>query len=62
MNDFLTMLELCTFYIDYKNVKFKVINFSGRTCVKYFRQTKLLQFCKTRYCKGFFPFLVKNNC
>ena len=46
MNDFLTMLELCTFYIDYKNVKFKAINFSGRTSVKYFRQAKLLQFCK----------------
>ena len=46
MNDFLTILELCTFYIDYKNVKFKAINFSGRTSVKYFRQAKLLQFCK----------------
>ena len=46
MNDFLTILELCTFYIDYKNVKFKAINFSGRPSVKYFMQTKLLQFYK----------------
>ena len=32
MNNFLAVLELGTFYVDYnKNVKFKTINFSGQT-------------------------------
>ena len=36
MNNFLAIRELCTFYIEYKNVKFKATNFSGQTSVKYF--------------------------
>ena len=48
MANFLAILELelCAFYIKYKKVKFIVINFRGRTNVKYFMQTQLLQFCK----------------
>ena len=33
------ILELCTFYIEYKKVKLTVINFRGRTNVNYFIQT-----------------------
>ena len=36
MNKFLAILESCTFYMEYKNIKFKVINFNGQTNVKYF--------------------------
>ena len=42
MNNLLVILELNTFYIEYKNIKFKVINFSSHTNVKYFMQTQLL--------------------
>ena len=34
MNNFLAMLELCAFYIEYKKVKFAAINLRGRTNVK----------------------------
>ena len=44
MNNFLGILELCAFYIEYKKVKFTAINFCGRTNVKYFMQTQ--RFCK----------------
>ena len=46
MNNFLAILELCAFYIEYKKVKFTAINFRGRTNVKYFMQTQVLLFCK----------------
>ena len=46
MNNFLAILELCAFYIEYKKVKFTAINFRGRTNVKYFMQTQVLRFCK----------------
>ena len=47
MNNFLAILEFCAFYIAYKiHAKFTGINFRGRTNVKYFIQTQLLQFCK----------------
>ena len=46
MNNFLAILELCAFYIEYKRVKFTAINFGGRTNVKYFMQTQSLLFCK----------------
>ena len=46
MNNFLTILEFCSFYIEYKNAKFTGINFRGQTNVKYFMQTQLLRFCK----------------
>ena len=46
MNNFLAMLELCAFYIEYKKVKFKAIGFRGRINVKYFMQTQILRFCK----------------
>ena len=46
MNNFLAILELCAFYIEYKNAKFTEINFRGRTNVKYLMQTQLLRFCK----------------
>ena len=46
MNSFLGIQELCVFYIEYKNVKFRAINFRGRTNVKYFMQTQVLRFCK----------------
>ena len=36
MNNILAILELRTFYIDYKNVTFKAINFSDQTNVKSF--------------------------
>ena len=42
MNNFLAILELCAFYIEYKKVKFTAINFCGRTNVKYFMQTQVL--------------------
>ena len=29
MNNFLAILELCAFYIEYKKVKFMAINFGG---------------------------------
>ena len=44
MNNFLALLELCTFYIQFKKVKFTAINFRGQTNVKHFRQTQLLRF------------------
>ena len=40
------MLELRTFYIENKKLKFTAMNFRGQTNVKYFMQTPLLQFCK----------------
>ena len=46
MNNFLAILELCAFYIEYQIVKFTAINFCGRTSVKYFMQTQVLRFCK----------------
>ena len=46
MNNFLAIRELCAYYIEYKKVKFTAINFRGRTNVKYFMQTQILQFCK----------------
>ena len=46
MNNFLVILELCAFYIEYKKVKVTAINFRCRTSVKYFMQKHLLQFCK----------------
>ena len=42
MCKFLAILELCTFYIEYKNLKFKAIDFCAQTNVKYFMQTQLL--------------------
>ena len=60
MNNFLAILEFCSFYIEYKNAKFAGINFRGQTNVKYFMQTQLFQFCKDT-AKVFFPSLVKNN-
>ena len=45
MNDFLAIPELYTFYIEYKNVKFTAINFSGQAIIKYFMQTQLFRFC-----------------
>ena len=45
-NDFLAILELCAFYIEYVNAKFKETDFRGRNNVKYFMQTQLLRFCK----------------
>ena len=41
MTNFLAILELelHAFYIKYEKVKFMVINFRGRTNVKYFMQT-----------------------
>ena len=52
MNNYLAILGLCTFYIEHKSVKFKKINFSSRTNVKYFMQTQVLWFCKdtTKVC------------
>ena len=44
MNNFLALLELCAFYIEYEKVK--ATNLRGRACVKYFMQAHLLQFCK----------------
>ena len=58
INNFLQILELCAFYIEYKKVKFMAINFRGRTNVKYFMQTQLLRFCKDT---ANVSSLVKNN-
>ena len=44
MNNFLALLELCVFYIQFKKVEFTAINFRGQTNVKHFRQTQLLRF------------------
>ena len=41
MNDYLAISELCTFYIEYENVKFTAINNSGQAIIKYFMQTQL---------------------
>ena len=46
MNIFLSILEICAFYIEYKKVKFAAINFCDPTNVKYFMQTQILRFCK----------------
>ena len=46
MNNFLAILELCAFYIEYKKVKFTAINFCGQTNVKYFMQTQVLRCSK----------------
>ena len=57
MNNFLTILELCVFYIKYKKIKPTAINFRGRTSVKYFMQTQLLRFCKDTAKVSSFPML-----
>ena len=46
MNNFLAILELCVFYIEYKKVKFMTINFRGRANAKYIIQTHVLRFYK----------------
>ena len=46
MNNFLTILELCAFYIEYNKVKFMAVNFRGRASVKYFMQTPFLGYDK----------------
>ena len=46
MNNFLAILELCAFYIEYKKVKFTAIKFRGRNNVKKFMQTQVLRFCE----------------
>ena len=46
INNFLAILELCTFYIEYKNIKFGAINFSDQTKINNFMQAQLLRFCK----------------
>ena len=46
MNNFFAILELCGFYIEYKKVKLKAINFCGRANVKYFMQTQVLRCSK----------------
>ena len=46
MNNFLAILELSAFYIEYQKVKFTAINFLGRISLKYFMQIQLLRFCK----------------
>ena len=57
MNNFLAILELCAFYIEYKKVKFTAISFRGPTNVKYFMQTQLLRFCKDTTKVSFLPLL-----
>ena len=46
MNNIFAILELCAFYMVYKNAKLTQISFRGRNNVKYFMQTQLLRFCK----------------
>ena len=46
MNNVFAILELCAFYMEYKNAKLTEISFRGRNNVKYFMQTQLLRFCK----------------
>ena len=46
MSNFLLILELYAFYIEYKQVKSTAINVRGRTNVKYFMQTQVLRLCK----------------
>ena len=57
MNNFLKILEFSAFYIEYKNAKFREINFHGRSNVKYFIQTQLLRFCKITSKVPSFPLL-----
>ena len=57
MSNFLAILELCVFYIEYKKIKSTAINFRGRTSVKYFMQTQLLRFCKDTAKVSSFPML-----
>ena len=58
MNIFVAM-ELCAFYIEYKNIKFTPINFRGRTNVKLVYASTAFVILKS--CKSFFHSLVKNN-
>ena len=46
MNNFLAIMELCAIYIEYKKLKFTAINFRGRSNIKYFMQTQVLQLLK----------------
>ena len=46
MNNVFAILELCAFYMEYKNAKLTEISFRGRNNVKYFMQTQLLRFGK----------------
>ena len=57
MNNFLAILELCAFYIEYKKVKFTAINFRGRTNVKYFMQAQVLRFYRDTAKVSSFPLL-----
>ena len=54
MNNFLAILDLYAFYIEYKNAKFTEINFHGRTNVKYFMQISFCDFVKVQ--QKFLPF------
>ena len=60
INNILAILELCTFYIEYKNVKFGAINFSDQTKIKNFMQAQLLRFCKDT-AKVSSPSFIRNN-
>ena len=57
MINFLAILELCPFYIEYKKVKLTAIDFRGRTNIKYFMQTQVLRFCKDTSKVCFLPLL-----
>ena len=46
MNNFLAILELCAFYIDYKKVKLTAINFRGRINVNILCKHSLCDFVK----------------
>ena len=57
ITNFLAILELRAFYIEYKKVKFTAMNFRGRTNVKYFMQTQVLRLCKDSVKVSFLPLL-----
>ena len=59
MNNFLAILELCAFYVEYKRVKFIAINFRGGINGKYFMQSHVLRFCKDSAKVSSLPLLKK---
>ena len=57
MTNFLAILELCAFYIEYKKEEIMTIDFRGRTNVKYFLKTQLLRFCYDTAKVSYLPLL-----
>ena len=60
VNNFLAILQLCAFHIEYKSAKFTEINFRGPANVKYFMRTQLSQYFEDTAKVSSLPLLKTN--